>query len=181
MAEAPDIPTAWRDLLEQTPGTRQGNLLVARAAHEQCVLRGLFPFPTHGTLHFLVSPPPPWPADLGEPELLFMTESGPPFRVYTARYGELLGEADTPEAAAAQVVANLPPLRPGTSLINAEEAEAGFFVELSMTQFGPVIVRLEQVVPRVNGVKLTGRTAAGLLYNTGAKYGSRPVRTRGFC
>ena len=86
---------------------------------------------------------------------------------------------DTPEAAAALVVANLPPLRPGTSLIDIEQAEVGCFVELP-TQSGPVIIRLEQIVPRTKGVKLSGRTVDGRVYNTGAKYGSRLTRMEGF-
>lgn len=116
MAEAPDIPTAWRCLLEQTPGARHGNLSVAQAAYGQPRLCSLFPFPTHGTLRFLMSVPPPWPAERGDPDLPFIVESGPPFRVYAPGYRQLLGEEATPEAAAALVVANLPP-RAGSSRI----------------------------------------------------------------
>ncbi|MGQ5668297.1 DUF6193 family natural product biosynthesis protein [Streptomyces sp. ECR2.10] len=58
MSEAPDNATAWRHLLERTPGTRQGDPLVIEAAYAQPQLRALYPFPTHGTLHFLRSTPP---------------------------------------------------------------------------------------------------------------------------
>ncbi len=107
MPEAPDTPTAWRYLLERSQG-RQGDPLVAQAAYEQPRLRALFPFPTHGCLKFIRSVPPPFPIDLGEEELPFIV-SGPPYSVYTSRYGKLLGETDTPEEAAALLVANLPP------------------------------------------------------------------------
>ncbi|WP_256362755.1 DUF6193 family natural product biosynthesis protein [Streptomyces sp. TRM70350] len=64
MAEAPDIPTAWRWLLERRPGTRgaahDSLLAVVEASHAEPRLRGLYPFPTHGTLHFLRSAPR-WP------------------------------------------------------------------------------------------------------------------------
>lgn len=108
MTEAPDIATAWRNELEQIPNTRHGTLAMAQAAYGQPRLRALYPFSSHGALHF-VRTPPPWTRDPGEPELPFILESGPPYRVYAASYAELLGEAATPEEGVALLVANLPP------------------------------------------------------------------------
>ncbi|MFB7397760.1 DUF6193 family natural product biosynthesis protein [Streptomyces sp. NPDC056191] len=105
MLEAPDIPTAWRQLLERTPGTRQGDPLVVEAAHAQPRLRGFYPWPSHGTLKFLRSAPP-WHGD--HDDLPFIVCGGPPYKVYTSGYTSLLGEAATPEGAAAVVVAHLP-------------------------------------------------------------------------
>ncbi len=107
MSEAPDIQTAWRWLLESTPGTRQGNPLVIHAAYAQPRLRALYPFPTHGTLHFLPTPPP-WP-QADHDRLPFIVCGAPPYKVFAAGYARLLGEAQTPEDAAALVVAHLPP------------------------------------------------------------------------
>ncbi|MFG3699519.1 DUF6193 family natural product biosynthesis protein [Micromonospora sp. NPDC047620] len=106
MPEAPDIPTAWRQLREKTPHSRQGDPLVIEAAYAQPRLRALYPFPTHGTLKFLRTAPP-WQPD--ERELLpFIVCGEPPYRVYAAGYRELLGTAATPEDAAALVVTHLP-------------------------------------------------------------------------
>lgn len=113
MPEAPDIPTAWRQLLERTPGTRQGNPLVVEAAYAQPKLRGLYPWPSHGTLKFLRSGPP-WEVDLGAPPLVtfddlpFIVCDEPPYQVYTTGYTDLLGEASTAEEAVAIVVSHLP-------------------------------------------------------------------------
>lgn len=111
MSEAPDIPTAWQWLLERRPGTRgyydTASLLpIAEAAHAEPRLRALYPFPTHGTLHFLRSAPPWDPS--GRDDLPFILAGAPPYRVYASGYAELLGEGATPEAAAALAVANLP-------------------------------------------------------------------------
>lgn len=112
MAEAPDIATAWRWLLERRPGTRgamhESLLTVVEAAHAEPRLRGLYPFPTHGTLHFLLVAPPPWPASDGA-QLPFIVWSGPPYKVYLPGHADLLGEAGTPAEAAALVVNHLPP------------------------------------------------------------------------
>lgn len=107
MPEAPDFLTAWRQLRERTPGTRQGDPLVIEAAHAQPQLRGFYPWPSHGTLKFLRSGPP-W-GDTPQDDLPFIVCWGPPYKVYTSRYTILLGEAATPEEAAALVVAHLPP------------------------------------------------------------------------
>ncbi|WP_406349265.1 DUF6193 family natural product biosynthesis protein [Streptomyces sp. NBC_00144] len=107
MPEAPDIETAWRQLLEGTPGTRQGDPLVVEAAYAQSRLRDLFPFPTHGTLHFLRAVPPPWP-ESDRDRLPFIVCGGPPYKIYTTGYGDVLGEAATPEEAAELLVAHLP-------------------------------------------------------------------------
>ena len=106
MSEAPDIATAWRQLLQGTPGTRQGDPLVVAAAYTQPRLRALYPFPTHGTLHFLLALPP-WPDPEGD-RLPFIVCGRPPYKIYTAGYGELLGEADTPVKAVALLVDHLP-------------------------------------------------------------------------
>jgi hypothetical protein len=107
MSEAPDITTAWQQLLEGTPGTRQGDPLVVEAAHAQPRLRALYPFSTHGTLHFLLVAPPPWPESDGD-QLPFIVCGGPPYKIYTPGYGELLGETATPGEAAALLVDHLP-------------------------------------------------------------------------
>lgn len=112
MAEAPDIATAWSWLLERRPGTRgamnDSLLTVAEAAHAEPRLRELYPFPTHGTLHFLLVAPPPWPESDGE-QLPFIVCGDPPYKVYMSGYASLLGEAETPAEAATLVANNLPP------------------------------------------------------------------------
>ncbi|MEU4066184.1 DUF6193 family natural product biosynthesis protein [Streptomyces wedmorensis] len=109
MPEAPDVPTAWSWLLERKPGTRgatQDSLLaVVEAAHAEPRLRRLYPFPTHGTLRFLRSAPP-W-AELNHDDLPFILYGGPPYKIYTSGYADLLGEAGTPKEAAALVVRHL--------------------------------------------------------------------------
>jgi hypothetical protein len=105
MPEALDISTAWRHLLERTPGTRQGDPLVVEAAHAQPRLRSLYPWPSHGTLKFLRSAPS-WAED--HDDLPFIVCGRPPYKVYASRYAILLGEAATPEEAAALLVAHLP-------------------------------------------------------------------------
>ncbi|MFE7115266.1 DUF6193 family natural product biosynthesis protein [Streptomyces sp. NPDC057654] len=105
MPEAPDIPTAWRQLLERTPGTRQGDPLVIEAAYAQPELRSLYPWPSHGILKFLRSAP----SSAGNDDNLpFIVCGKPPYTVYTSGYTTLLGEVATPEEAAALVVAHLP-------------------------------------------------------------------------
>ncbi|WP_432120055.1 DUF6193 family natural product biosynthesis protein [Streptomyces sp. bgisy032] len=111
MPEAPDAATAWRRLLERTPGTR-GALYdslpaVAEAAHAEPRLRGLYPFPAHGTLRFLRSAPP-WREPVQD-DLPFILFGGPPYKVYSPGYADLLGESATPGEAAALVVRHLPP------------------------------------------------------------------------
>ncbi|MET7575303.1 DUF6193 family natural product biosynthesis protein [Streptomyces sp. NPDC005492] len=111
MPEAPDVETAWSWLLERKPGTRGAThdslLIVVEAAHAEPCLRSLYPFPTHGTLHFLRSAPP-W-ADLNYDDLPFIVCGGPPYRVYSSGYVGLLGKTETPAEAAALVVSHLPP------------------------------------------------------------------------
>lgn len=110
MSEAPDVATAWRWLLERKPGTRGATHdslpAIVGAAHAEPRLRNLYPFPTHGTLHFLRSAPP-W-ADPNQDDLPFILYGGPPFEVYASAYATLLGEAATPAEAAALVVSHLP-------------------------------------------------------------------------
>ncbi|GAB2744457.1 DUF6193 family natural product biosynthesis protein [Streptomyces bullii] len=111
MSEAPDIATAWRWLLERRSGTRgatQESLpVVVEAAHAEPRLRGLYPFPSHGALHFLRSAPPCHESD--HDDVPFIVYGGPPYQVYAAGYAALLGEVATPAEAAALVVSNLPP------------------------------------------------------------------------
>lgn len=106
VVEAPDIETAWRHLLERTPGTRQGDQLIVRAAAAQRRLRALYPFPTHGTLKFF-SDGPPWSP--GSDRLPFLVCGLATYQIYSSGYAVLLGEATDPEEAAALLVAHLPP------------------------------------------------------------------------
>ncbi|MEU0957199.1 DUF6193 family natural product biosynthesis protein [Streptomyces niveus] len=111
MSEAPDIATAWRWLLERRSGTRgathESLPVIVEAAHAEPCLRGLYPFPTHGTLHFLGSAPP-WSGS-DHDDVPFIVYGGLPYQVYAAGYLALLGEVATPAEAAALVVSNLPP------------------------------------------------------------------------
>lgn len=110
MSEAPDIPTAWQWFLEGRPGTRYGGYeglrVFGRAAYAEPRLRTLYPFPSHGTVHF-VRGAPPWPTS-GHDDLPFVAYGGPPYTVYASGYAEILGEPTTPEEAVALVVAHLP-------------------------------------------------------------------------
>ncbi|MEU2511544.1 DUF6193 family natural product biosynthesis protein [Streptomyces syringium] len=110
MAEAPDVATAWCWLLERRPGTRgamhDSLPAVVEAAHAEPRLRGLYPFPTHGTLHFLRSAPP-W-LEPGHDDLPFILYDGPPYKVYSSGYADLLGQVATPAEAAALAVRHLP-------------------------------------------------------------------------
>ncbi|MFI0986382.1 hypothetical protein [Streptomyces exfoliatus] len=51
-------------------------------------MRGLYPFPTHGTRHFLRSVPP-WSGSDPD-DVPFIVYGGPPYQVYTAGYAALL-------------------------------------------------------------------------------------------
>ncbi|MEU1690037.1 DUF6193 family natural product biosynthesis protein [Streptomyces hirsutus] len=110
MPEASDIATAWRWLLELRSGTRgamhESLPVIIEAAHAELRLRGLYPFPTHGTLHFLRSAPP-WSGS-DHDDVPFIVYGGPPYQVYAAGYAALLGEVATPAEAAALVVSHLP-------------------------------------------------------------------------
>ncbi|MFC8225867.1 DUF6193 family natural product biosynthesis protein [Streptomyces sp. NPDC057287] len=97
------VERTWRMLLERHPEARRGNPEVIEAASAEPRLRRLFPFPSHGSLSFHRNTDFPWSNDLpriagGEGRYL----------VYAAGYAELLGEAATPQEAAALVVAHLP-------------------------------------------------------------------------
>ncbi|MEV6539155.1 DUF6193 family natural product biosynthesis protein [Streptomyces sp. NPDC051665] len=111
MTEAPDIATAWSWLLERRPGTRgamQDSLHpLVEAAYAEARLRGLYPFPTHGTLRFLRAAPP-W-TEPNRDDLPFILCGEPPYKVYTSDYADLLGQSDTPAGAVALVVDQLPP------------------------------------------------------------------------
>lgn len=96
--------------MERKPGTRgaahESLAVVGEAAYAESCLRSLYPFPTHGALHFLRGTPP-W-SEPGFDDLPFILYGGPPYKVYSSGYTELLGEVATPEAAAALAVAHLP-------------------------------------------------------------------------
>ncbi|MFF4485438.1 DUF6193 family natural product biosynthesis protein [Streptomyces sp. NPDC001544] len=111
MAEAPDAETAWQWLLERRPGTRGQYLddewfAVVAAAHAEPRLRGLYPFPTHGTLKLLRDGPPFEGEE--DRDMPYVICSGPPHQVHTIDHGHL-GETATPEEAVALVVTHLPP------------------------------------------------------------------------
>ncbi|MFJ8826404.1 DUF6193 family natural product biosynthesis protein [Streptomyces sp. NPDC102467] len=110
MPEAPDAETAWTWLLERRPMTRGwfDDTLppIATAAYSEPVLRGLFPFHTHGTLKF-IRDAPPWhepPID----DLPFIVLGEPPYGVYAAGCTTCLGWGTTAEDAIGLVVAHLP-------------------------------------------------------------------------
>lgn len=109
MSEAPDAATAWQWLLERRPHTRSWThdelVPVARAAYAEPRLRELYPFPSHGGLHFLRTVP--WETRPGEhlPHVLY---GPPPYKVYGADF-TVLGETATAEEAVALVVRHLPP------------------------------------------------------------------------
>ncbi|MHC5906217.1 DUF6193 family natural product biosynthesis protein [Streptomyces sp. S6] len=112
MAEAPDVETAWRWLLERKPGVRGATdddlAPVARAAHAEPRLRALYPFPSHGALHFIrgvetLTDPPGSPSRF--PRILY---GGPPFTVYCPGFVGPVGELETAEEAAALAVRYLP-------------------------------------------------------------------------
>lgn len=88
----------------QPPGG-PARCVVVEAAHAQPQLRRLYPFPSHGTLHFHRAASPWQESDHDVP---FIVCGGPPYTVYVSGYSTLLGEAATPEEAAALVVAHLP-------------------------------------------------------------------------
>ncbi|GLX03032.1 hypothetical protein [Microtetraspora sp. NBRC 16547] len=53
--------------------------------------------------------------------------------------------------------------------VTAENLKVGDLVELP-TQFGPQVIRLTLVEPRVNGLKFTGLRSDGARYSFGMKY-----------
>ncbi|MFF2701993.1 DUF6193 family natural product biosynthesis protein [Streptomyces cyaneofuscatus] len=108
--EAPDVEPAWTWLLERRPLTRGcfDDTLppIAAAAYENPVLRGLFPFHTHGTLKFLRDAPL-W-HETAIDDLPYVVLGDPPYSVHTAGDAKRLGEAATAEEAISLVVAHLP-------------------------------------------------------------------------
>ncbi|MFD3413729.1 DUF6193 family natural product biosynthesis protein [Streptomyces cyaneofuscatus] len=110
MPEAPDVETAWTWLLERRPLTRGcfDDTLppIAAAAYANPVLRGLFPFHTHGTLKFLRDAPP-WHEPTID-DLPHVVLGDPPYSVHTAGDAGCLGRAATAEDAFSLVVAHLP-------------------------------------------------------------------------
>ncbi|MFD4605292.1 DUF6193 family natural product biosynthesis protein [Streptomyces sp. NPDC058464] len=109
MPEAPDAATAWQWLLERRPNTR-GFLTdelveIAHATHADPRLRALYPWPSHGALHFLRGLP-------GEERpgerLPYVLYGPPPYTVYSSDFAEL-GEVATAEEAVTLLVRHLPP------------------------------------------------------------------------
>lgn len=97
------VETTWRQLLEHHPDARRGGSPGAiEAASAEPRLRQLFPFLSHGCLTFHRNTDFPWSNDL--PFIACTT----PYKVYATGYAELLGETETPQEAAALVVAHLP-------------------------------------------------------------------------
>ncbi|MEU4335914.1 DUF6193 family natural product biosynthesis protein [Micromonospora lupini] len=113
MEEETESAQSWRELVYGTPGWWSGDPVV-KAAYEDPTLRTLFPLPTHGTLKFFSTVRQPHPAGPRE-ELPFIVCGGPPYRVFTPGYEQLVGEATTAVEAVALVVASLPePSSPGS-------------------------------------------------------------------
>ncbi|MFJ4868971.1 DUF6193 family natural product biosynthesis protein [Streptomyces sp. NPDC088757] len=103
MGEETTVEKTWRLMLEGGPMVRRGDPVVLEAAYAEPRLRALFPFPSHGCFTFHRNTRFPWSNDLP-----FIAGSGP-CTVYGPRYSAVLGEALTPQQAAALVVAHLPP------------------------------------------------------------------------
>ncbi|MCW3819762.1 DUF6193 family natural product biosynthesis protein [Micromonospora sp. DR5-3] len=106
MEDTSKIDETWRELVNDAPGWWSGDPVI-RAAYEHPTLRALFPFPTHGTLRFYRTAPPPWPTDPAD-QLPFIVCGGPPYQIFTAGYGQLVGEANAAEEAVTLLVASLP-------------------------------------------------------------------------
>ncbi|CCH19107.1 DUF6193 family natural product biosynthesis protein [Micromonospora lupini] len=113
MDEKIEAAQSWRELVHGTSGWWSGDPVV-KAAYEDPTLRTLFPFPTHGTLKFFRYARQPYPAVPRE-ELPFIVCGGPPYRVFTPGYEQLVGEATTAVEAVELVVASLPDPAPGES------------------------------------------------------------------
>ncbi|MFE1556627.1 DUF6193 family natural product biosynthesis protein [Streptomyces sp. NPDC058734] len=97
------VERTWRMLVERHPEARRGDPEVIEAAYAEPRLRQLFPFPSHGCLSFHRNTHYPWSNDLP-----FIAGGVDTYRVYSAGYGEVLGDVATPQEAAALVVAHLP-------------------------------------------------------------------------
>jgi hypothetical protein len=106
MSKSSDIRDNWRAIIDGAPGARQGDPRILRAAFEHPVLSRLYPVPTHGTLRFCRTVPSLPPVEPDE-ELPFIDCEGPRYLIYTPGYVHLIGEADTPAAAAALLAAAL--------------------------------------------------------------------------
>jgi hypothetical protein len=95
------IADVWRDILNGAPGARRGDPLLLSAASEHPALNRLYPFPSHGTLHFFRTIPPT------EDDLPFIVCDTSRYEIYTPRYGRLVATATTPEEAVALFAAIL--------------------------------------------------------------------------
>jgi hypothetical protein len=89
-------------------------LTVVEALHAEPRPRSLCPFPTHGTPHFLLVAPPPWPEPDGE-RLPVHRLRWPPYKVRVSGYADLLGEAERPAEGATLVVNHPPPEQSASS------------------------------------------------------------------
>ncbi|MFC9227409.1 DUF6193 family natural product biosynthesis protein [Streptomyces decoyicus] len=97
------VEAIWHQLLEHHPEARRGGSPGAiEAAAAEPRLRQMFPFLSHGCLTFHRNTEYPWSNDL--PFIACTT----PYTVYAIGYAKLLGETETPQEAAALVVAHLP-------------------------------------------------------------------------
>jgi Family of unknown function (DUF6193) len=97
------VEATWQAMLQRAPHIRLGDPDVTAAASAQPRLRALFPFPSHGTLAFLRATRFPWPPN----DLPYIATSDPGYIVYAPGY-KLIGKTETPQDAAALVVAHLP-------------------------------------------------------------------------
>ncbi|MFJ1805745.1 MULTISPECIES: DUF6193 family natural product biosynthesis protein [unclassified Streptomyces] len=96
------VARTWRMLIERHPQARRGDSDVIEAAFAEPRLRQLFPFPSHGRLHFHRNTDFPWSNDL--PSIASGLSA---YAVYSADH-QLIGETPTPQEAAALLVAHLP-------------------------------------------------------------------------
>jgi hypothetical protein len=101
MSGPSEIAETWRMVLDGAPGALR---------REHPVPRQLFPFPTYRTLQFCQTPQPRPTAV----RLPYIVCGGPPYQVFTSGYGQVVGEADTPQEAAELLVSTLPNVRKGS-------------------------------------------------------------------
>ncbi|MCY0918637.1 MULTISPECIES: DUF6193 family natural product biosynthesis protein [unclassified Streptomyces] len=101
------MPLTWRLMLDRADSKTmgQGVLALIEAASKEPRLRRLYPFTSHWTLWFSSRTSPPF--NVGVPAVEPLADGR--FRVRGPRMTNVIGEADTAEAAIALVVAQLPP------------------------------------------------------------------------
>ncbi|CAM5418928.1 putative protein OS=Streptomyces aurantiogriseus OX=66870 GN=GCM10010251_36900 PE=4 SV=1 [Streptomyces aurantiogriseus] len=96
------VATAWKLMRERDPGVRLADPELTEAAYAEPRLRQLFPFPSHGWLHFSRATRDPFTNDL---PMIGPLEHG--WRVY-APDASTLGDVRTAAEAAALAAAHLP-------------------------------------------------------------------------